>query len=102
VISWFIDNRPFAVTLIRLFLLLTKPLSKEVTDAINGIFKKRKSSKETAAEQRIRTEKELAIKKNAYQQLNAQLMFKEAIVNRTSRCRSYALLSYIYLTKRVV
>jgi hypothetical protein len=87
---WSSISRPFAVTLIRLFLLLTKPLSKEAADAINGIFAKKKSSKETVAEQKMRTEKELAIKKNAYQQLNAQLNFKEALVNSTSHFSAYA------------
>jgi hypothetical protein len=73
-----IFHRPFALSLIRLFLLLTKPLSKPTNDALTSVIKKAKG-KESVEESRRRVKKELDARKNAYSQLGAHLAFKEAL-----------------------
>lgn len=73
-----VDEKPFAMSLIRLFLLLTKPMARAVVDAAAHVIKNSKG-KETAAESKARVAKEHAARKNAYSQISAQLAFKEAL-----------------------
>ena len=73
------DEKPFALSLIRLFLLLTKPLAKSVSDALSHLIRKSKG-KESVDESNRRVAKELSVRKNAYLQIKAQLMFKECLV----------------------
>lgn len=75
-----VDEKPFAMSLIRLFLLLTKPLSRTVVEASTHIIKRSKG-KETAAESKVRVAKEQSARKNSYAQISAQMSFKEALVN---------------------
>lgn len=68
------------MSLIRLFLLLTRPLAKSMVDASSHIIKKTKG-KETNAESQARVVKEQAERQSAYNQIAAHLAFKEALVN---------------------
>lgn len=75
-----VDEKPFAMSLIRLFLLLTKPMARSVADASAHIIKKSKG-KESASESKARIAKEQMARKNAYDQINAHISFKEALVS---------------------
>ena len=68
------------MSLIRLFLLLTKPMARSVVDASSHLIKKTKG-KESAVESRVRLTKEQKARTDAYSQIAAQLSFKEALAN---------------------
>lgn len=68
------------VPLMKLFLSLTRGLTKEKRPAIVTRVKEKKQGRETKAECLVRVKAERAEQLNAYEQINALMRFKEAIV----------------------